>query len=178
MTENQLKALLRKTLLDGLLAQGINDVPVINGYQPTGQGREPKGLYFFPLAEPGYGWQYRKDRYDPASGEQIHSETQLVRSTFQIAGFAEANLQDASVLTAQDITGLAAMLLVSASAITALRRGGAGVERVTAIRTLFIENDQGRNEATPSFDITLTHKRTLTQRAPSIEAFEHAFTRV
>ncbi len=147
-------------------------------YQPTGQGREPKGIYFFPLSDPRYGWQHRKHRYDPATGDQVHTETQIVRTTFQVSGFAEANPLDSAAMTAGDITQLAAMLLVCLPAVEAFRRAGAGVERVTAVRTLFFENDRGQNEAAPSFDITLSHRHILTLRTPSVDGFEHAFTRV
>lgn len=178
MTENELKTLIRRTLLDGLRRQGRADIPVIDGHQPTGQGREARAIYFFALGEPRYGWQYRKHRFDPASGQQILTETQPVRSTFQVGGFIEANLLDPARLTALDLTHLAAMLLGSGPAISAFRRAGVGLERITGIRTPFFENDQGRNEAAPSFDITLSHKRIVTLTTPSVEAFEHAFTRV
>lgn len=178
MTQNQLKALLRRVLLEGLRSYGVTDVPVIDGYQPTAQGREPRGLYFFPLAESRYGWQYRKDRFDPATDDQVHTETQHLRSTYQVGGFAEHALHDATVLTAHDLTGVAAMVLAASPSLAAFKCGGAGVERITAVRTLFVENDHGRQESVPSFDITLTHKQTLTHRTPSVEAFEHAFTRV
>lgn len=178
MTENQLKALIRQNLLTGLQGQGINDVPVIDSYQPTGQGRDPKGIYFFKLTEPHYGWQHRKHLYDPATGDQVQTETQLVRTTFQIGGFADANPLDSTAMTAADITGLAAMLLICLPSVEAFRRAGVGLERVAAIRTLFFENDRGQHEAAPSFDITLSHKQILTLRTPSVDGFEHVLTRV
>jgi len=178
MTDNDLKELIRKTLLDLMALQGVVDVPVLAGNQPTGQGRSPKGIYFFPVGEPQHGWQYRKDKYNPATGGQTHTETQIVRSQFQVGGYAHEDPLDTTAPTALDITSQASMLIKSMPAVEAFKKAGAGLERVTAIRTPFFENDQGRQEAAPSFDITISHQRIITLTAPSFKSVELAITRV
>jgi hypothetical protein len=178
VTDNQLKALIRATLLGLLARQGITDLPVLAGHQPTGQGRATRGLYFFPVDSSRYGWQHRKDRYDPASGQQRHSETQRMLAHFQLGGYARSDPHDTTAATAEDLTSLAAMLISSQPFIDTLSRHGAGLQRITAIRCPFFENDQGQQEAAPSFDFTVSHLRSITLITPSVDAIEHAITRV
>ncbi|UVE47609.1 hypothetical protein KS461_10080 [Pseudomonas chlororaphis] len=178
MTDNELKALIRKTLLDLLALQGVTDVPVLAGYQPTGQGRAPKGIYFFPVGEPQYGWQSRKSRFDVVTGNQVHTESQIALSQFQIGGYAQESPSNTEAPTAMDVTRLASMLIKSTPAIEALKKAGAGLQRITTIRTPYFENDHGRQEAAPSFDITISHQCTITLSTPSFKSVELAITRV
>jgi hypothetical protein len=178
MTDNQLKVLIRSTLLAMLERQGVTDLPVLAGFQPTGQGRARKGIYFFPVDNNRYGWQHRKDRYDVPTGDQIHTETQHTLSRFQVGAFAPGDPYDIEAPTAEDLTSLAAMLISSQPFIEALTRNSAGLHRITSIRCPFFENDQGQHEAAPSFDFTVSHKRIITLTTPSVDAVEHAIIRV
>jgi hypothetical protein len=178
MTDNQLKALIRSTLLSLFERQGITDLPVLAGHQPAGQSPTARGLYFFLVENSRYGWQHRKDRYDRDSGQQCHSETQQMLSHFQLGGYAQFNPQDPAATTAEDLTSLAAMLISSQAFIEALTRHGAGLQRITVIRCPYFENDQGQQEAAPFFDFTVSHSRTITLSAPSVDAIEQAITRV
>lgn len=178
MTDNALAILIRSTLLQLLASQGITDMRVLAAYQPTGQGREGRAIYFFPITDTRYGWQQRKDIYDDATGGQVHIETQLIESQFQVQGLAPTDPANIEAMTAKDITNLAAMLISSQPFIQALSAQGVGLQRITAIRSPFFVNDQGQFEASPSFDFTVSHKRSITQITPSIESVELDQTRV
>lgn len=178
MTENQLAILIRSTLLQLLAGQGLADLPVLAGYQPTGQGRAQRGIYFFPVTDTRYGWQQRKDVFNPETGDQVHTESQIIESLFQVQGFAPSSPADLEAPTARDLTNLAAMLIASQPFVQALAKQGAGVQRITAVRSPFFKNDAGQFEASPSFDFTVSHKRSITQTTPSIDSIELDQTRV
>lgn len=172
MTDNELKALIRRTLLQLLAQQGEPDLRVVATYQPTSQGREERALYFFPAGDARYGWQGRHTRYNAEQGELLSTEKQHMTTRFQLQALAPADPQNTAAPTAGDLVKLGAMLISSRSFIEALRKGGVGLERITAIRTPQFINDQGRFETVPSFDFTVSYTLTLTQTAPAIDVIE------
>lgn len=178
MTDNELGILIRGTLIPLLTQQGISDLPVIVAFQPTTQGRDERGLYINMVSSRRNGWQERRDIYDEESGDQTHIEGQWYETVFQVQGFTPANINDLNELRAKDLTEIAAMLIASQPFIQAMTAGGVGVQRITAIRNPYFVNDQGNFEANPSFDFTVTHKRTIIQTTPSITSTEFQAYRV
>lgn len=178
MNDNALSVLIRQSLLPLLAAQGQSALPVIAAQQPTTQGREALGIYFFQIGDNRYGWQARYDEYDEDSGDQIHTEEQWHETTFQVMGFAPADPTDLSLPTAKDLTDLAAMLITSQAFVQALRAENVGLQRITQVRMPWFKNDQDNFEANPSFDFTVSHKRTIIQTTPSITTTEFLVTRV
>lgn len=167
MTDNQLEILLREQLLAGLARQGYATVPVVSSYQPTTEGRNTEAtVYFFPLQDQRYGWQGRKRVVDLISGAITTTETQLMESGFQIFALAPQDPEDLSLPTAKDLVNIAAMICNSETFITAIRRAGAGVQRITQIRSPYFVNDEGQFEASPSFDIIISHKRQIQEVTP------------
>lgn len=178
MTDNELGILIRVTLLDLLASQGIADIPVIVAFQPTTQGREARAIYLDALPSNRYGWQSRTDQYNPMTGDQIHTESQIYEQGFQVQGFTPADPTDLSLPTAKDLTELAAILIASQPFVQALTAESVGLQRITAIRNVPFVNDQGNFEYNPSFDFTVSHKRTIIQQTPSIESIEYRAVRV
>lgn len=165
MTDNQLAILFRAQLLAGMARHGYATLPVIASYQPTTEGRATKAaLYFFPLLERRYGWQGRKRL---VGQETITTtETQIIESAFQVFALAPQDPTNLSLPTAKDLVNSAAMVCNSQVFSQAMNRQGVGVQRITQVRNPFFVNDQGQFEPSPSFDVTLSHKRQISEVTP------------
>lgn len=167
MTDNQLAILIRAQLLAGLTRQGYSTLPVIAAYQPTTEGRVTEAtIYFFPLPDNRYGWQHRKRTVDIDAGTITTTEGQWIESGFQFYALAPQDPTNLTLPTAKDLVNLAAMICNSEPFIQGMRAGGAGVQRVTQIRNPFFVNDQGQFESSPSFDIIISHKRSISEVTP------------
>ena len=165
MTDNQLAILFRAQLLAGMARHGYATLPVTASYQPTTEGRATEAaLYFFPLTERRYGWQGRKRLV----GEETitTTETQIIESAFQVFALAPQDPTNLSLPTAKDLVNIAAMACNSQVFSQAMNRQGVGVQRITQVRNPFFVNDQGQFEPSPSFDVTLSHKRQISEVTP------------
>lgn len=170
MTDNQLAILIRTQLLAGLARHGLSSVPVIASYQPTTEGAAiSAAVYFFALPESRYGWQHRKRVYDDVENTITTTESQWIESGFQFFALAPQNPADTTLPTAKDILNTAALVCNSEPFVQGMRAGGAGVQRVTQIRNPYFVNDSGQFEASPSFDIIISHKRSITEITPVSE---------
>lgn len=170
MTKNELGIALRSNILAGLIKHGLSTVQVIENYQPTQQGRVSSPvIYFHALPEYRYGWQHRKRKYDDVENKITTTETQWIESSYQIYALAPENPLNLNLPTAVDLVSAAAMVCNSETFAVAMRKAGAGVQRITQIRNPYFVNDRGQFEASPSFDITLSHKRSFTEITPVAE---------
>lgn len=171
----------RALMLEGLAMQGITHVVVRPNYQPTQQGAESKdALYFHIITDYRYGHTQRKTLID-GDGNITEKNTQQMETTFQVDARVthRPTLQvDLSKLTAGDLMQLAADIFSSDWAIGYLRKKGIGLHRIQATRTPFVVNESDRFDAAPSFDVVLTHKRSLLWSTPAITGFEHEIHRV
>lgn len=176
MNESDLLVLIRGALIKLLVAQGQTDVQVVTEYQAQSQGRtNGPTVYFFQLPTTNrYGAQGFSTQYNPGTGITTRTESQWHRVQYQMQG-----LNDTGVgLSANDLTVLAAMLVGSRGFLQELRKEQVGIERLTEIRTPYIKNDRDRFEMTPSFDFTLSTKRTIIQQSAAIDATEFNVIRV
>lgn len=178
MTDNDLLILIRATLLPLMAQQGLEAFPVLAAFQPTTQGRVPDGVYIHAISDNRYGWQERTDQYDVLTGDQTHTEAQWHESMFQVQGFAQRDPDNLALPTAKDLTDTIAMLMQSQQFRQKLSKEGVGVQRITQVRAPYFVNDQGNFEQNPSFDVTFSHKRVITQTTPSITDLELQQTRV
>lgn len=170
MTDTELDILFRQQLLAGLARQGAVTVPVVAAYQPTTEGRESQAaIYFFQLADNRYGWQGRSREFSTVDGTITTTESQIILSGYQVYALAPQDPEDLSLPTAKDLVNLAAMICNSQPFVIGMREGGAGVQRVTQIRSPYFVNDEGQFEASPSFDITISHKRQIQEVTPVAE---------
>lgn len=154
MTDNEVNAALRKQIVKQLTEQNIQ-VPVIAGYQSKKAGRENNFVMFFNVVEGGHGWQGR--RYNPIDDNANHVEVQKAEKTIQVQGFCD----DSSGLTALDLTATVRMIVNSLPFVEALKKSGVGIQRASAVRTPFFENDRGDYEMNPSFDFKVTFDRSI-----------------
>ena len=170
MTDNQLAILLREQLLLGFIRQGYTTLPVIENYQPTTQGRVTEAaVYFHALPEQRYGWQHRKRKFNLEENKITTTESQWMLSRFQVYALAPQDPTDLTLPTAKDLCNLAAMICNSELFVDALIKAGAGVHRITQVRNPYFVNDQGQFEASPSFDVIISHKRSISDVTPVTE---------
>lgn len=181
MTDNELMVLIRLTLLEQLALQGAPwaSVLVATSFQAAQEGRESGPIvYYFPLSSQRYGWQGRDGKYDPDQDNITYTERQWHEQTFQFSALLPQQVTDLSLPTPHDLLSMAAMLMNSRGFIDKLRAGGAGVQRITQIRSPFFTNDRGQFEASPSFDFTVSNLRSIIRKDPATDRFEFRQTRV
>lgn len=162
--------LIRQSLLPLLAEQGMGDVLVVTSYQKESNGRtNGPTLYFFELPTGGtYGWQGRKNTFDPATEIMTREETQVIRESFQIMGLNDSG----EGVSPKDLTNMALMLIGSQSFRELISPEGAGVERITAIRSPTFVNDRDQFEKSPSFDFTLAFTGRILQQSRALERVE------
>ena len=179
MTDNQLAILFRAQLLAGLARHGLSAVPVVASYQPTSEGRVTEAaIYFFALPESRHGWQGRRRKVNLQTHKIDTTEVQIIQGGFQVFALAPQDPQNLALPTAKDLVNIAAMICNSQVFAQAMHRAGVGVQRVTEIRNPYFVNDQGQFEASPSFDIKITHQRSLSEITPVVDDFAISIHRV
>lgn len=179
MTDNELAALLRAQLLAGLTRQGYPDIIVQPNNQPTTQGRPSDATVMYqPIQDYRYGWQGRKMSYNAGNDVFNTTESQIIESGFQIFALVPYKEVNPYTFTAKDLVNLCAMICNSERFMNDMRAGGAGLQRVTQIRSPFFVNDQGNFEASPSFDVIMSHTRTITETTPVIAELEQTVNQV
>jgi hypothetical protein len=168
--------LIRQSLLPLLAEQGYDDVIVATSYQPASEGRtNGPTLYFFQLPTGGnYGWQGRSVEFDEDTQTLKRTERQAIREGFQIMALNDTGIGVPPV----ELIIRARMLVASEGFREAIAVEGAGIERITEVRTPDMLNDQDHFEQSPSFDFTLTHTSAIIQQARYLERAEFNFTRV
>lgn len=189
MNDVQLATLLRAEIISGLSRMGVT-AAVIANQQPTTQGRTTTAtLYFSPISEQRYGWQYSSSKLTPEleldfvreyySVQKLQrEEAQWLRTTYQVVALAPQDPRDLSLPTAKDILRSASIIMGGQSFVQALMRDGVGIERITDIRNPYFVNDNGQFEASPSFDFTVTRKLAIIQEQAAIDSAAYNFTRV
>lgn len=179
MNDNNLAILVRAQLIAGLARHGYPKLPVVANYQPTTEGRLTEAaIYFHPLADARYGWQHRTRKYNPLEGRITTTEGQWVTSSFQIYALAPQDPTNLTLPTAKDLVNLAALICNGEKFIIGMRNAGVGVQRVTQIRNPFFVNDRGEFESSPSFDIIISHKRSIEEITPVAEEVTNNIYRV
>lgn len=183
MTDNGLLILLVAGF-DALLPARAPYAGVVRqNYQPTQQGASVKPvLYLHKLGDVRRGWVQRKDVYDPAAddgrGAFRHYEGQWYETTFQVSALAQQDPSDPNSATASDLASVGCDIMQSDVMMARLRASGVGVLRVDAVRNPYFVDDEARNEANPSFDFVVTHKRETLDMVPVVESVEFNFARV
>lgn len=175
MNDNQLSALVRQQLLLAVPP----GTEVIQGYQPTHQGR-PGGmsLGFFHVDEQRHGSAIVTDEYEEGTGDFLHTERQWVITRMQCWALSPQDPKDTSRPTSKDLAQLAASWLVSDRVRVNLRAAGVGVQRVLQVRNPYFTNDRDENEASPSFDFLLSWQRSIVSRTPAAQSVEFKIHRV
>ena len=176
MNDKQLRALIVTQLTAGLVRAGIT-LPVIAGNQPTTQGREDEGIYFFQIADAASGWQSRT--YSPNSLPTMPmQDTQRVETAFQVEALVMDDPASTTSLTALDVLHVARMVIGSLPFVQAMQSSGVGVQNPSNVRAPYFQNDRDQFEMSPSFDFTVSHKRAIIQSVNSIGSGEFDIFRI
>lgn len=181
MNEKALAALIMSNVLPKLRAlPGMAAAIMARSYQPKQNGRiTTPVLYFFFLDAHRYGWTGRKDVGDPLIVDQIvHTEMQQYEQPVQFMALVPQNPADTSQLSAADVLAEVSAIMQSDELLAAFRASDVGVQRITDVRNTPFVNDEGRFEFEPSFDVTLTHKRTRVTTQPAVVTLETQIRRV
>lgn len=130
--------------------------------QPTQQGipTDPQ-IFFEKLFDVGFGFPQVQHVYDSETDTMAEVETQLTETTFQISALVRQDPTDLSIPTASDVANFVRGFMLARATIRAWKAQGVSVLRVTTVRNDYLEDDRHQNEATPSFDLVLTHSRVI-----------------
>ena len=180
MNDKQLAALFMAQLLPAMQAtSGLSGVKLARNYQSRIHGANSSPyVYFVKTGDHRHGSPARKDAYDPQTGDFTHTETQQYETTYQFSAWVPQDPKDVTGLTESDILNTVSSIMQSDAILSAFSAAGVGILRVTDVRNPYIVDDHDQFEAVPSFDVTLTHKRTSVSTIPAVATYESNFGRV
>lgn len=153
-------------LRDRLNTLGYSHVLIKQSYQPTQQSTpNAPVLFLHKIANSQIGTGLR---YNKLKRRQEH----IVSATYQVDALAQQDPSDINSFTAGDLVSLAADITQSYGYIRSLVAAGISVEKVTSIRPSYFIDDKGRNELSPSFDLTVTYTRNYEQTVNEVTNVE------
>lgn len=173
MLDNALIELFSDRLVSASAAAGWN-YPVVQKQQPTQQGipTEPT-IFFEKLFDNAYGYAAYSNSVVVTDDlpQMFETDNQLMETVFQVSAWVIQNPDDLSIPTASDVLNYVNMYLRTRQTQRTWIGLGVNILRVTQLRNPYTEDDRHRNEATPSFDIVVTHSRTITV---DVDSADHA----
>lgn len=182
MLDNALIALVRTLLIAGEAAASIPDTPIKQAFQPTDQGvNEVPTVYLFKIGDEDVGSPMQSDVWDVDAMKMVHTQLQQVATTFQIEVLAAQSPSTPQAYTASDILNQIRAIMISQpfiEGLEAVQPYGVGIQKPGNPRNPYFQDDRGQNEASPSFDFTLTHKQVIITESPTIETTEFQILRV
>jgi len=129
--------------------------------QPTQQGREDEPTIFIEkLFDKAHG--FAKVTYTPHETNThlvLEEELQVYTVTYQFCAACTQDPRDTYRPTASDLCDIARMILQRRSAIRYFQALGINLLRVPEVRNSYFTNEQDRQEAMPSFDLTVSYTR-------------------
>jgi hypothetical protein len=180
MLDMELFILLKATIEAAMPDYGIENkidgspgILVAQSYQPQQQGVaiEPTA-YIEIVSSTRVGMTGKEDYYDEDEEAEIHRETQVMITTFQLSALATQSPTSTTQYTAEDIVNLIAMILQNATTIATLEAAGCGILLGRTTRNPKFIDDRGRFEASPSLDFGITHKLIVTKVVPVLQSQE------
>lgn len=179
MNDTQVIILLIQILRQALDGMGLNDVQILQDFQPTQQGiPEARVVYIHKLTPKRYGHPIETPVYNSNTGEFDVTEGFWRVVPWQISTRAQQDPEDLTGLTAADLADTVADILQMSSTRQTLLTNNIGIERITEVRLLYEQNEKDRFEQTPSFDFTLSYKKTYVSTVPAVDAVECNINRV
>lgn len=173
MRENSIYAFLRQWLVAETARRGLPQVPppgFMQRFQPIQQGRpNNRTVYWHKLNDRRIGTAHVTNT--PTDAGIVRREVQSMSTTLQLTCTQPVDIA-ADALTQADVLGIVAASLQGQNAVAWFIERGLSVERVTDIRTIYVNNDRDQNEPSPSFDITLKHNDIFVDDVPQINEYE------
>jgi hypothetical protein len=161
MTDNDLFALVRATILAGLEARGFTGWDVARSYAPNHQGANTQPtVYLFKVGpDRRIGSPQQVDAWDETAQAMRHTVSQQFESTFQASVLMDESTNEWA-LTPSDVLHMVADILQTDEGMQALRAQAVGILRIAEVRNPYNVNDRDQFAAAPSFDYVLTYRRT------------------
>lgn len=179
MTDNELIKIFLPIIQDGLIADGFDDIAVIQGNQPTQQGVNiSPSVYFYKIGDKRYGYTGRYTEWDSDTEKEIRTEVQLIETMYQVTALVLQDVNNTNSYTASDLANEIAAILQSEDTVTKLNAQEIGILRISDIRNLYSWDDRDQFEGFPSFDFTLTHKQNRITVIPVVQSTELDIYRV
>lgn len=179
MRDNDLIRVFLPIINSGIAAAGLTGVTIKQANQPTAQGANTNPtIYFFKVSDHRYGFLDRRDVWDEINEVMIHTEVQQYETVFQFSALVRQNPRTPVNYTASDLVNECAAILQSDVAMTQLFQNDIGILKITDIRNPYFTDDRDQYEASPSFDVTFTHKQTRVSTVPVIESVEYNVKRI
>ncbi len=174
MIDNLIIAKLIALIKAGATNAGIPDIIIKQSFQPTKQGvNSAPTAYMFKVGDRRVGSPYRTDIWDAGLEKMVHTEMQQYESTFQIAALVTQDPSTPAAMTASDVLNRISYILQSSASIQSLEDYDLGILRITDVRNPYFENDKEQYQASPSFDLTITHKQSIITQTPIITLTEY-----
>lgn len=178
MNDMQLRSAIRTALLPRLVARGFTGVAVKAGNQRLQQGAETAPtIYMDRLPSLNVGHPDRSESWDNTLG-QMHTEEQIVATTFQFMSLVTQDQTNTSSYSAGDLARAASQIMQSDAVLAQLRQAGIATERVTEIRNPYYTDDRNQFAETPSFDVTFTYTESHTESIEVLQSAESGVYRV
>ena len=179
MNDNDVIAIIIAILRSGFVALSQPSIVIKQNYQPTQQGvPDEPALFLHKIMAPRYGFPGRHSTYNTANANFDTVESIWRMPTFQVSGLAQQDPNDIASLTASDIVEMAADILQTRATRQTLLDSEIGIFRIQQVRQLYFVNDKDRFEQEPSFDFTLSYRRTFNLTTPAVTATEVNISRV
>jgi hypothetical protein len=168
------------------------DLQVKQAYQPTSQGANTKPtIYLHKLADRRAGTVSHQERwvikdamdagfsfdggiFDGNEGVMIRTESQVYDTKFQVNAIVKQYQQDTiDTFTSSDLVNIAASIMQSANTIVTLAKDNVSLLRITNIRNMFFQDEDGQYQANPSFDLIMRHERTTQSIVPIVASAQY-----
>lgn len=177
MTDAEFDTLFTAQLSAALSAAGVSNASAKRGFQPRQVGpNSAPTLYFHIINGRRYGWPKRVYTPSVTAGMMRQRYEQVQEVTVQVTGYADTT--PSAVWTSGDLVDLAAAWCQSDAFLAACRQAGCSPLRISEIRRPYITDERDQNVMAPSFDIIMTHNRTLTESVHEIDRYEAGIRRV
>jgi len=177
MKEKDLIRLILSTARPLLDAAGYSDVPFVQNFQPTQQGR-PQSRYLSMniVVNQRYGSPAKYSQWDGTNYWRIVE--QVIMTTVQINAVVNSTPEDVTSDTASDLLNRFALIMNDWPFQKALIAGGANILRITTVPNPKSDNDRSQWQAEPSFDVILTHTDTVRSAQRQLTAIDVQLKRV
>lgn len=170
---------LRAALTARYASIGFGDVKVKQAEQPTQQGiLINRAVYVRKILDYRYGYPQRRDEYEESTNEFLHIESTQIIATYQFNAISRLNPEQDDAVTAADILKITATAIQSDVVMAILKAAGIGVLRVQNLRNVYEIDDQGRHQATPTFDAEFTYRDETVDRIPRVDTYDLNVIRV
>jgi len=149
------------------------------GYQPTAQGTPTATTYVVHVVtERRYGFEQFAEIWNEGTEQFDTFQSQQIETVLQIGVSGPQNPADPAQPTLPDLVRAFASAVQSERCRLALRAAGIGLQRVRDVRIVYALDDKDQHEASPSVDVTLTHRDTYIDTLPAVNAREVVIFRV